>query len=62
MITYKIKQVSLVPDEYGKHIKVKMMSMYDKGKFVKHIKLDEKALDILNTSLVLPEVPHGNSV
>ena len=46
MITYKIKQASLVPDQYGNHIEVKMMTKYKDGKFVKHIKLDDDAIRI----------------
>lgn len=53
MITYKIKQASLEPDEYGNHIKVKMMTKYKDGKFVKHIKLDDDAIRILNYGLIV---------
>ena len=53
MITYKIKQASLVPDKYGNHIKVKMMTKYKDGKFVKHIKLDDDAIRILNYGLIV---------
>lgn len=56
--TYKLKQISLEPDKYGKHIKIKMISKYDKeGKFIKHVKLDEKMLSILLESFVLPNKP-----
>ena len=53
MITYKIKQASLVPDKYGNHIQVKMMTKYKDGKFVKHIKLDDDAIRILNYGLIV---------
>ena len=50
-IFYKIKQAKLVPDKYGKHIVIKMISAYTgKGKFVKHIKLDDKSLKMLKLS------------
>tara|TARA_R100001082_G_C4357348_1_gene157529 strand:- start:1660 stop:1854 length:195 start_codon:yes stop_codon:yes gene_type:complete len=53
MITYKIKQASLEPDKYGNHIKVKMMTKYKDGKFVKHIKLDDDAIRILTYGLIV---------
>ena len=53
MITYKIKQASLVPDQYGNHIAVKMMTKYKDGKFVKHIKLDDDAIRILTYGLIV---------
>ena len=54
---YKLKQISLIPDKYGKHLKVKMVSKYDgHGKFIKHVKLDETMLDLLSTSWILPSV------
>ena len=57
-IFYKIKQVELVPDKYGKHIKIKMISGYTgSGKFVKHIKLDETALNLLSNGTILPPTP-----
>ena len=44
-IFYRLKQISLVPDKYGKHLKIKMVSAYTgDGKFIKHIKLDEDML------------------
>tara|TARA_Y100001963_G_C6677766_1_gene398337 strand:+ start:712 stop:915 length:204 start_codon:yes stop_codon:yes gene_type:complete len=52
---YRLKQMSLVPDEYGKHLKIKMVSKYDgQGKFIKHEKLDENMMEILSTSWILP--------
>ena len=45
---YKLNQISLVPDKFGQHIVIKMITKYDKdGKYVKHIPLDETAMDIL---------------
>jgi hypothetical protein len=57
-VAYKVKQATLVPDKYGKHIKIKMLSAYDKhGKWLKHIKLDEDALLTLEGSWIIPEQP-----
>ena len=55
---YRFKQISLEPDKYGKHIKIKMISKYDgHGKFIKHVKLDDKMLNILLNSFLLPNKP-----
>ena len=36
---YKIKQVSIEPDQYGNNLVVKMITKYDdNGKYIKHIK------------------------
>ena len=53
MITYKMKQVSLVPDQYGNNLMVKMVTKYKDGKFVKHIKLDEDAVNILTFGTIV---------
>ena len=53
MITYKMKQVSLVPDKYGNNLIVKMVTKYKDGKFVKHIKLDEDAVKILTFGTIV---------
>lgn len=57
-IFYYIKQAELVPDKYGKHIKIKMISAYTgNGKFVKHMKLDKELLQDLKDSVILPAKP-----
>ena len=57
-IVYRLKQISLEPDQYGQHLKIKMVSMYDgHGKFIKHVKLDKDMLTILSESFVLPNEP-----
>jgi hypothetical protein len=57
-IFYKIKQVKLIPDKYGKHINIKMISAYTaSGKFVKHIKLDESVIELLKNGWILPPKP-----
>jgi hypothetical protein len=54
-VVYKLNKISLEPDEYGAHLKIKMMSKYnEEGKYVKHIKLDEKAIEILKNSFLMP--------
>ena len=54
-IFYYIKQAELVPDKYGKHIKIKMISAYTgSGKFVKHMKLDEKMLEKIKKGVFVP--------
>jgi len=53
MITYRMKQVSLVPDKYGNNLIVKMVTKYKDGKFVKHIKLDEDAVKILTLGTIV---------
>ena len=46
-VFYKLKQISLEPDKYGKHLKIKMVSAYTgDGKFIKHVKLDEDMLNL----------------
>jgi hypothetical protein len=42
MITYKLKQISLEPDDYGQHLKIKMVTKYENGKYAGHVKLDDK--------------------
>jgi len=56
-IFYKIKKVKLVPDKYGEYIKITMTSAYTgSGKFVKHIKLNEKAINLLSEGTILPSI------
>ena len=53
-IFYRLKQISLVPDKYGKHLKIKMVSAYTgDGKFIKHLKLDEDMLEILSEGWIV---------
>ena len=57
-IFYYIKQAELVPDKYGKHIKIKMISAYTgNGKFVKHMKLDKELLQEIKDGFILPAKP-----
>ena len=44
----KVKKAELVPDKYGKHIKISMVGIYDEnGKWLKWIPLDEVFIEIL---------------
>tara|TARA_R110000824_G_scaffold69214_2_gene178331 strand:+ start:14259 stop:14426 length:168 start_codon:yes stop_codon:yes gene_type:complete len=55
--------MSLVPDEYGKHLQVKMLTKYnEEGEFLGHIKLDEKAIDILTNGYFMPAKPEYDEV
>jgi len=51
---YKLNQVSLKPDKYGNHLVIKMITQYDdNGKYVKHIKIDENAINMLKNNFVI---------
>ena len=57
-IFYRLKQISLEPDKYGKHLKIKMVSAYTgDGKFIKHVKLDEDMLNILSEGWIVYNEP-----
>jgi len=44
----KIKKAELVPDKYGKHIKISMVGIYDQnGKWLKWIPLNEALIQTL---------------
>lgn len=44
----KVKKAELVPDKYGKHIKISMVGIYDQnGEWLKWIPLDEVLIEIL---------------
>ena len=62
-VFYRLKQISLVPDKYGKHLKIKMVSAYTgDGKFIKHIKLDEDMLNILSEGWIVYNEPLKNEL
>ena len=51
---YKLNQISLVPDKYGHHIVIRMVTKYDEnGKYVKHIPINEKTISILKNIFVM---------
>jgi hypothetical protein len=44
----KIKKAELVPDQYGQHLKITMVGLYDDtGKWIRWIKLNEAFLESL---------------
>jgi hypothetical protein len=44
----KIKKAELVPDKYGKHIKISMVGVYDEnGKWLKWIPLNDALIQTL---------------
>ena len=64
-IFYYVKKAELVPDQYGKHIKITMISQVTgNGKFIKHMKLDEEMLKKLKDGCFVPpkvEIYEGGS-
>ena len=49
----KIKKADLVPDKFGKHIKITMIGEYDNnGKWIKWVKLDKEMLNVLLQSIL----------
>ena len=45
---YKLNRISLVPDKFGQHIAIKMITKYDKDdKYVKHIPLNDNTVKLL---------------
>jgi len=44
----QIKKSELVPDTYGKHIKITMIGLYqDDGKYIKFVELNDALLEVL---------------
>ncbi len=53
---YKMKKISLEPDEYGQHLVIKMVTRYDNnGKYIKHAKIDKELVEMLKNSFVIEE-------
>lgn len=53
---YKMNQISLKPDKYGKHLVIKMVSQYDEdNKWVKHVKIDEDVVAMLKKNFVVED-------
>lgn len=51
---YRLKNVKLVPDNYGQTIEVKMVSVHKgDGTFVKNLKLDENVLKIIKEGWIV---------
>lgn len=49
----RIKSAQLVPDQYGSNIRITKVGLYNLGKFVKWIRLDDKLLELI-TSVKIP--------
>ena len=50
----KMNQVSLVPDKYGSHIRIKQLTEFDEfGDYVKHIPLTKETIEDLKGSFIL---------
>ena len=49
MVNYiQIKKAKLEPDKFGNYITITMIGLYDEsGKWIKWIKLDDKAIELL---------------
>jgi len=53
-IFYRMKNVKLIPDNYGLTIEIKMLSAHKgDGTFVKNLKLDEDALKIIKEGIIV---------
>jgi len=51
---YRLKNVKLVPDNYGMTIEVKMVSVHKgDGTFVKNLKIDDDALKIIKEGWIV---------
>lgn len=49
----KINKAELVPDKYGKFIKITMIGLYDDtGKWIKWIKLNDASLKVLTDTTI----------
>jgi hypothetical protein len=47
-VTVKIKSATLVQDQWGHHIEITKVGLYDeKGKFIKWTKLNQELIDLL---------------
>jgi len=48
----ELKRISLDPDKYGNNLKIRLVTVFKDGKYVKHAKIDEKIISILlNTQI-----------
>jgi hypothetical protein len=49
----QVKKAELVPDQFGKHIKINMIGLYDStGKWQRWINLNEATIDKLKTTKI----------
>lgn len=53
---YKLNKIELVPDKYGHHLKIGMVTKLDNnGKYIKHEKIDENLIEILKNNFVIED-------
>jgi hypothetical protein len=53
-VFYRMKNVKLIPDNFGMTIEIKMLSAHTgSGKFIKNLKLDEEALTIIKEGVII---------
>lgn len=52
MTRYKLNRVSLEPDKYGFHIKIEMVTKYENGKYIKHVPINQKVVDLISNSFI----------
>ena len=53
---YKLNKITLVPDKYGYHLKIGMITKLDNnGKYIKHVKINEDIVNILKNNFVIEE-------
>ena len=51
---FKLKNMKLVPDNYGMTIEVKMVSAHNlEGKFKENVKINEETLDMLKNGWII---------
>jgi len=43
----QLKRLSLEPNKYGNDIKIRLVTALKDGKYIKHVKIDEKILTII---------------
>ena len=43
----ELKRISLDPDKYGNSLKIRLVTVFKDGKYVKHTKIDEDIVSIL---------------
>lgn len=49
----QVKKIDLVPDKFGKHIKITMVGLYsDEGKWIKWVKLNEELAKVLEETQI----------
>ena len=53
---YKLNEITLVPDEYGFHMRIKKVTKVDgNGEYIKHVKITEELVNIIKNNLITTE-------